>query len=201
MRIRRQACKIAFQSSVAIVLIIYAYTFLKVRHHDGLELAHISMEEMLGDFRSSINQTKSSIEENNMLVRSSLSSSTRQSSTMNQTRSSIQNRGIILKQNGTRRQDHLFKNAQKIKEVSALIQTDLRSKVVTPANHTNPVVEIINGKTLIRPHGNDKPKLQTKLDNIHIETGKPYEGDLWEISEYVPIWMRGKRNVFAEICD
>jgi hypothetical protein len=34
--------------------------------------------------------------------------------------------------------------------------------------------------------------LQEKLDQIHIETGKPFQGDLWEISDYIPQWMKGK---------
>lgn len=32
--------------------------------------------------------------------------------------------------------------------------------------------------------------LQEKLDQIYLETGKPYQGDLWEISDYIPQWMK-----------
>jgi hypothetical protein len=35
-------------------------------------------------------------------------------------------------------------------------------------------------------------KIQDKLDNIYISTGHSYDGDLWELSDYVPQWMKGK---------
>jgi hypothetical protein len=35
-------------------------------------------------------------------------------------------------------------------------------------------------------------KLQDKLDNVYISTGHSYDGDLWELSDYVPQWMKGK---------
>lgn len=38
---------------------------------------------------------------------------------------------------------------------------------------------------------NEKKRLQTILDGIHIKTGQPYSGDLWEVSEYIPEWMKG----------
>jgi hypothetical protein len=37
-----------------------------------------------------------------------------------------------------------------------------------------------------------KQKLQDKLDNIYQTTGKPYQGDLWELSDYAPQWMKGE---------
>jgi hypothetical protein len=39
---------------------------------------------------------------------------------------------------------------------------------------------------------NEKKRLQTILDNIHVETGRPYPGNLWEVSEYMPEWMKGE---------
>jgi hypothetical protein len=39
---------------------------------------------------------------------------------------------------------------------------------------------------------NDKPKLQSALDQIYIETGKAYQGDLWEVSHLIPHWMKGE---------
>jgi hypothetical protein len=38
----------------------------------------------------------------------------------------------------------------------------------------------------------DKPKLQSVLDQIYIETGKAYKGDLWEVSHLIPHWMKGE---------
>jgi hypothetical protein len=37
-----------------------------------------------------------------------------------------------------------------------------------------------------------RQKLQDKLDNVYISTGHSYDGDLWELSDYVPHWMKGK---------
>lgn len=37
----------------------------------------------------------------------------------------------------------------------------------------------------------NRRKLQEKLDAIFLATGKPYTGDLWELSDYVPQWMKG----------
>jgi hypothetical protein len=42
------------------------------------------------------------------------------------------------------------------------------------------------------PLSRNKQKLQDKLDQIFLETGRPYQGDLWEISDYAPQWMKGK---------
>ncbi len=35
-------------------------------------------------------------------------------------------------------------------------------------------------------------KLQEKIDEIFVTTGQPYDGNLWEISDYMPQWMQGK---------
>ncbi len=35
-------------------------------------------------------------------------------------------------------------------------------------------------------------KLQEKIDEIFVTTGQPYDGNLWEISDYMPQWMKGK---------
>ena len=35
-------------------------------------------------------------------------------------------------------------------------------------------------------------KLQEKLDDVFLTTGSPYQGDLWELSDYIPHWMKGK---------
>jgi hypothetical protein len=34
-------------------------------------------------------------------------------------------------------------------------------------------------------------KLQEKLDEIYLETGRSFDGDLWELSDYIPPWMKG----------
>ena len=36
-----------------------------------------------------------------------------------------------------------------------------------------------------------KMLLQEKLDAIFFETGEHYQGDLWELSDFVPQWMKG----------
>ena len=38
---------------------------------------------------------------------------------------------------------------------------------------------------------NQPEKLQTILDNIYIQTNRPYDGHLWDVSLYVPQWMKG----------
>jgi hypothetical protein len=53
-------------------------------------------------------------------------------------------------------------------------------------NNTEPITKDVALGT------NEKKRLQTILDNIHIETGRPYSGDLWELSEYMPEWMKGE---------
>jgi hypothetical protein len=39
-----------------------------------------------------------------------------------------------------------------------------------------------------------KQKLQDKLDNVYITTGRPYQGDLWELSDYATQWMKGEMD-------
>eukprot|EP00934_Nitzschia_sp_Nitz4_P003302 Nitzschia sp. Nitz4//scaffold113_size70149//10443//11767//NITZ4_005940-RA/size70149-snap-gene-0.134-mRNA-1//1//CDS//3329533311//3292//frame0 len=34
-----------------------------------------------------------------------------------------------------------------------------------------------------------KLKLQEKLDQVYRETGKPFQGDLWKLSDHIPTWM------------
>jgi hypothetical protein len=34
-------------------------------------------------------------------------------------------------------------------------------------------------------------KLQEKLDQIYLDTGQSFDGDLWELSDYIPQWMKG----------
>lgn len=54
-------------------------------------------------------------------------------------------------------------------------------------------------KTLpVRPNNDNlhlpmarRRKLQEKLDEVYLETGRPYDGDLWELSDYIPQWMKG----------
>jgi hypothetical protein len=35
-------------------------------------------------------------------------------------------------------------------------------------------------------------KLAEKLDDIYLTTGRSYNRDLWELSDYTPTWMKGK---------
>jgi hypothetical protein len=48
------------------------------------------------------------------------------------------------------------------------------------------------GDALACPNRNTAypPKLQTVLDQIYVKTGKPYGGDLWNVSEWIPPWMK-----------
>lgn len=50
-----------------------------------------------------------------------------------------------------------------------------------------------------------KKKLQQKLDEVFLATGQAYQKDLWELSDYIPQWMKGKVNFlnvhqFARAC-
>lgn len=38
----------------------------------------------------------------------------------------------------------------------------------------------------------NRRKLQEKLDEIFLTTGQEYIGDLWELSDYIPDWMKGE---------
>ena len=43
----------------------------------------------------------------------------------------------------------------------------------------------------------EKKLLQEKLDAIFLESGEPYQGDLWELSDFAPLWMKGvSQNAF-----
>jgi hypothetical protein len=41
--------------------------------------------------------------------------------------------------------------------------------------------------------------LQEKLDAIFFETGEHYQGDLWDLSDFVPKWMKGMTH-HAFVC-
>ena len=44
-----------------------------------------------------------------------------------------------------------------------------------------------------------KHKLQDKLDRIYVETGRPFDGDLWDLSDFVPQWMKGKLKFYSSL--
>ena len=44
--------------------------------------------------------------------------------------------------------------------------------------------------------GTKKQKLQDKLDNIYLTKGRPYQGELWEISDHTPQWMKGELDQY-----
>jgi hypothetical protein len=74
----------------------------------------------------------------------------------------------------------------------AVVETATSQSVVqlvtrgASSNHTGTTAAAATTKT-----AQNRRKLQEKLDAIFLETGKPYTGDLWELSDYVPQWMKG----------
>ena len=72
-------------------------------------------------------------------------------------------------------------------------QLDKPKDLLKTAAATNraPLASLVNRDVELLSHVNARQKLQTKLDMIHVKTDLPYSGDLWELSDYVPDWMKG----------
>jgi hypothetical protein len=51
-----------------------------------------------------------------------------------------------------------------------------------------------NNETTSKPVSGQKQLLQVKLDYAHASTGRSYQGDLWELSDYAPQWMKGEMD-------
>ena len=58
------------------------------------------------------------------------------------------------------------------------------------------VVNLAKGIVDSEDVGTKKQKLQDKLDNIYLTKGRPYQGELWEISDHTPQWMKGELDQY-----
>jgi hypothetical protein len=74
--------------------------------------------------------------------------------------------------------------------LEAFAPSDKQKRVVAAAQKNDKIgVENVMNKVAFPPH---QQKLQDKLDRVFLKTGRPYQGDLWEISDYAPQWMKGR---------
>ena len=85
-------------------------------------------------------------------------------------------------------QNHL----EGFKQRPSSLSSSLRGRPTLPPNKTG-------FSNLLVPHnGNDhssstdRLKLQEKLDKIYLETQQSFDGNLWELSDYIPQWMKGR---------